>query len=285
MEKSSFFNSVLDPNGNPDRPYLAEDFARFFSAIIGNGIFPNPSNNLQVMSNSNMTITIKQGKAWINGYFYWNTDNLILPVEVADGVLNRIDRIVLRLDFINREIKVKIKKGTFASSPTAPLLQRDADAYELALADISVNKGAISINQANITDRRLDANLCGVVHGVVDQVDITTLFNQYTIGFQQKEQQFEQEFQSWFSTIQGQLSGDVAGNLSNQIINLAGVGRTTETVKGNADAIKTLTTQMGDMSTLNTVNKTNLVGAINEILLSLSNTKNDSEILYWMGGI
>jgi len=249
MEKSSFFNSVLDQSGNPDRPYLAEDFARYFSAIIGNGIFPNPSNNLQAISNNNMTITIKQGKAWINGYFYYNTDDLILPIEVADGVLNRIDRIVLRLDFINREIKAKVKKGTFASSPTAPTLQRDADAYELALADIAVNKGTISITQGSITDKRLDNSLCGIVHGVVDQVDITTLFNQYTVGFQQKEQQFEQEFQTWFATIQGQLSGDVAGNLSNQILNLAGAGRTTETVKGNADAIKTLTTQMGEMTT------------------------------------
>lgn len=249
MEKSSFFNSVLDQNGNPDRPYLAEDFARYFSAVIGNGIFPNPSNNLQAISNNNMTITIKQGKAWINGYFYYNTDDLILPIEVADGVLNRIDRIVLRLDFINREIKAKVKKGTFASSPTAPTLQRDADAYELALADIAVNKGTISITQGSITDKRLDNSLCGIVHGVVDQVDITTLFNQYTVGFQQKELQFEQEFQTWFATIQGQLSGDVAGNLSNQILNLAGAGRTTETVKGNADAIKTLTTQMGEMKT------------------------------------
>jgi hypothetical protein len=257
MEKSSFFNSVLDQNGNPDRPYLAEDFARYFSAVIGNGVFPNPSNNLQVISNNNMTITIKQGKAWINGYFYYNTDDLILPIEVADGVLNRIDRIVLRLDFINREIKAKVKKGTFASSPTAPILQRDADAYELAFADITVNKGTISITQGSITDKRLDNSLCGIVHGVVDQVDITTLFNQYTVGFQQKELQFEQEFQTWFATIQGQLAGDVAGNLSNQIINLAGAGRTTETVKGNADAIKTLTTQMGEMATDITSVKTN----------------------------
>lgn len=257
MEKSSFFNSVLDQNGNPDRPYLAEDYASYFASFIGNGVFPNPSNNLQVISNNNMTITIKQGKAWINGYFYMNTDDLILPIDVADGVLNRIDRIVLRLDFINREVKAKVKKGTFASSPTAPTLQRDADAYELALADVAVNKGIISISQGNITDKRLDNSLCGIVHGTVDQVDVTTLFNQYTVGFQQKELQFEQEFQTWFSTIQGQLSGDVAGNLSNQINNLAGAGRTTETVKGNADAIQTLTSQVGDITTVQLPKKVN----------------------------
>lgn len=208
MEKSFVFNGVS---------YKAEDFREYFSSFIGNGVFPNPSTCLQVIANNNMTVTIKQGKGWINGAIYVNTDDYILNVEVADGLLNRIDRVVLRLDTALRKIYAYIKKGQFASSPTAPSPQRDADAYEIILADIAVNKGSISISQANITDKRQDNNLCGVVHGVVEQIDLTTLLNQYTEGFKLKEQQFTLEFQTWFDTVKGSLSGDVAGNLLNKI--------------------------------------------------------------------
>ena len=199
--KSGFFMSV-----NGDRKYKADFFARYFASFIGNGVFPNPSTSLQVIANDDMTVTLKPGKAWINGYIVFNDADYILNIEAADGVLSRIDRVVARYDTTDREIRLEVKKGTFASSPVAPILQRDADAYEIALADVYVGKGAISIIQANITDTRLNTDLCGIVHGVVDQIDTTTLFNQFTSGFNE-----------WFATVQDVLDGDVAGNLFNMI--------------------------------------------------------------------
>ncbi|MFK5173340.1 hypothetical protein ACI3QN_12575, partial [Propionibacterium freudenreichii] len=89
-ERSSFFDSVDD-----DRLYQASDFAEFFNSLVTNGCFPSPSTNLQVIANNNMTVTVKAGKAWVNGYVYINDSDLILPIAVADGVLNRIDRIVV----------------------------------------------------------------------------------------------------------------------------------------------------------------------------------------------
>ena len=206
MERSSFFNAELKGE-EYDRVYLAEDFARYFASFIGDGVFPNPTTNLQVVAvDSNMTAKITVGKAWINGYFYENTDNLVLNVDVADGVLNRIDRVVLRLDFINREIKAYVKKGEFASSPVAPLLQRDADMYELGIADIRINKGVTKITQANITDLRQNSSYCGLVSGVVQQIDTTNLFAQ-----------FQSTFDIWFEHIKGQLSEDAAGKIQLEI--------------------------------------------------------------------
>ncbi|MGO0931908.1 hypothetical protein ACTPED_19825, partial [Clostridioides difficile] len=88
MEKSFVFNSV-----NGDRRYKAEDFREYFASFIGNGVFPNPSSNLQVVdnNNNNMTITVKKGKGWINGAIYINTDDLVINIDPADGILNRID--------------------------------------------------------------------------------------------------------------------------------------------------------------------------------------------------
>ena len=54
-EKSGFFNSV-----NGDRRYKADFFAEYFASFIGNGIFPNPSTGIQVISNANMSVTLKQ---------------------------------------------------------------------------------------------------------------------------------------------------------------------------------------------------------------------------------
>lgn len=199
--RSGFFNSV-----SGDRKYDAKRFAEYFASFIGNGVFPNPSDNLQVISNNNMTVTVRPGKAWINGYILVNDDDYILSIDVADGVLKRIDRIVARYDVANRGITLAVKKGIFASTPSAPALQRDEDIYELGIADILISNGAVSITQGNITDLRMNSTYCGIVTGVVDQIDATNLFAQY-----------DAEFRDWFAGLEDVLDENVAANLLNLI--------------------------------------------------------------------
>lgn len=223
MERSSFFNSI-----NGDRRYKAEDYANYFGMFISNGYFPNVGTNLQVIADgTNMKVKLKAGAAWVNGYMYQNTDDLNLNIEVADGVLNRIDRVIVQLNFSNRNIQAKVKKGVFNSVPTPPALQRDADIYELAIADIAVNKGVTSITQAVVTDLRLNKELCGVVNSIL-QADTTTIFNQYQDWFNRMRSagelqltQFmveqQQAFQTWFNIVKEQLDGDVAGKLNTRL--------------------------------------------------------------------
>ena len=212
MEKSSFFNSI-----DGDRKYKAEEWAEYFASLIGNGVFPEPSTNLMVEAYNNMTIKVKAGKAWINGYFYFNTADLTVQLENADGVLKRIDRIVIRWSLTNRSIQAAVKKGTFASSPVAPALQRDADIYEIALADVLVNNGVIEVTQANITDLRQNSSLCGIVAGTVDQIDASGLFAQYEQIFNTWMTSSDQEYATWFDSIQSILDENVAANLLNLI--------------------------------------------------------------------
>lgn len=225
-EKSSFFTSL-----NGDRKYKSSDFAEYFSTFIGNGVFPNPSNNLLVTSNGDMTINLSAGFAWINGYMYHNTDNLTLTVEYADATLKRIDRVVLKCDFVNRGIKAYIKKGTFATNPTPPTLERTVNAYELSVADILVENGVISIQQSKITDTRLDSEVCGIVTQTVETIDTADLYNKLQAYIDERGQdvsgwvdtattQWEIEFTTWFNTIKNILDGDVAGNLANRILEL-----------------------------------------------------------------
>ncbi|MBO3443418.1 hypothetical protein [Clostridium sp. CCUG 7971] len=223
MEKSFIFNSI-----NGDRKMKAEDFREYFIPFISNGIYPNPSTKLQVISNTGMSIIIKEGKAFINGALYINTDDLVLTLDHADGVLDRIDRIVLRMDTIERNIKCIVKKGQFASNPVGPSLQRDADAHELCIAEILISKGSIDIKQNMIADTRLNTEICGIVTGLIKEIDTTTLYNQLQAHIQEKGIEmnewlkdakvfFENDFNTWFDTVKGVLDGDVAGNLLNEI--------------------------------------------------------------------
>lgn len=204
---SAFFDAEL-VGGEYDRVYSAERFAEYFASFIANGVFPNPATNLQVVANapSDMTVRVKSGLGWINGYYCNNDEDYLLTISPANGTLPRIDAVVLRWSRSNRSISLEVKTGVATSSPSAPPLERSADNYELMLASIRVVAGTTSIAQASITDKRPDSTVCGWVKGVVDQIDTTDLFAQYNDAFQ-----------TWFANIQSQLSGDVAANLQGQI--------------------------------------------------------------------
>ena len=205
MEKSSFFNSV-----SHDRTYKAEDWAEYFASFIGNGVFPVPSTGLQVVAGSGMNVTVRAGKAWINGYFYQNTGDLTVQLATADGQLNRIDRIVVQWNLTNRTNTAKVKSSGFSASPSAPAVQRDADIFELVLADVFVAAGVTAITQSRITDQRLNTSLCGVVAAVVDQIDTTAFNAQLQAWFAEYESLSEEQYNSLASYMNSlKLQGNV----------------------------------------------------------------------------
>lgn len=195
------FNSI-----NGDRKYKSEEFSEYFATFIGNGIFVNPSDCLQILAvGDSMKIIVRPGKAWINGRYLVNDENFEYTLSPGDATMNRIDRIVVRCDYTERKMSVSVKKGALSASPIAPTLKRDADAYELALADVYVAKGALTIVQSAITDTRLKNALCGLMHGVVNQVDTTTIFNQYQSWFNDYSVTKAAEFLAWQTQVQSAL--------------------------------------------------------------------------------
>lgn len=199
--KSYFFNAVLS-DGVYDRIYNAEDFTSYLDLLVGNGVFPNPSTNLQVRAGSGMNVIVGAGSGWINGHKIINTADLTLAVDESDVLLNRIDAVVFYVDADNRTMGIGIKKGTLAATPTAPSMQRDSSKFELCLAQISVPKQVVSITAAMITDTRGNSDLCGIVQGLIQQVSTTTLFAQWQAAFE-----------AWFAGIQQQFS---EGNMFQQ---------------------------------------------------------------------
>ena len=206
-EYSSFFNSVVDGAGIYDREYSAEDFAEYFASFVGNGVYAGSASQLQVLAvGDNMSVSVQTGSAWINGYYYRNATSKDLTLSIADGGLDRIDLIVVRLDLVNRQITAEIHEGTPSTTGVVPDLTRNTDVYEICLAQIRVPANANSISQANIVDTRSNASLCGWVSGVIDQIDTTNLFAQYDYAFN-----------NWFNNTREILDSDVAGHLQAEI--------------------------------------------------------------------
>jgi hypothetical protein len=241
-ERSGFFPYVAgDANSEYDSAWLA----KYIASIIGNGVYDG---ELAVTAGDGMAVTLPAGRAWINGYHYRNDGPLTLPVDNADGVLHRKDTVVLRWDVNARSITAQVLKGAPASTATAPEITRSMEQYDLKLAEISIPAGTTAIKQSLITDTRLDNKVCGIVTGVVKQVDTTTFYNQIADDLARFRTTNEADFNAWVQSIKGILGEDEAGNLLNLINDLAGSGRTTETVKGNADNIAALQSGKADKS-------------------------------------
>lgn len=219
-ERSGFFDAHL-VNGEYDRVYLADSFAKYFASFIGNGIFGGKSNELMVKQkdSANMSVKVLAGQGWINGYWYENTDELSLSIDNADGVLNRIDLVVLRWSNSERVVRLAIKKGASASNPYVPSIQRDADIYELKLAEIYVKAGATNITQANITDTRLNTSVCGFVAGVVQQFDteafgiqLNTYISEYAAEYKAYIEKLKLDGSSELNALLEELEAIIADN-------------------------------------------------------------------------
>ena len=216
--KGLFFDAEYDSGTQTyDRTYESGDFSNWFNQLIGNGVFPSPSNQLQVTADSGLAIIVSSGEGWIEGHKIINDAALNLTLDSADALLNRIDRVIFYCDYTEREMGIEVLKGTAAATPTAPALTRTASRYEMCLANIYVGKGVTSISQANITDTRADSSVCGWVAGLINQVDTSSLFlqwqNAYSTYYETETAAFElwrdteqAAFDSWFNALTQELN-------------------------------------------------------------------------------
>lgn len=209
--KSYFYNAILDGE-TYDRIYNAEDVTSYLDKIVGSGVFPNPSTQLQVRAGTGMQVIVNEGQGWIHGHKLINDADLILSVDAADVLLNRIDRVVFYTDSDERSMGIEIKKGTNAVNPTAPSLVRNTSRYEMSLATITIKKGTTAITGSMITDTRANSQICGWVQGLIQQVDTTNLFIQWQTAYAEFMVQMESwkaaqqaAFESWLATLTDDL--------------------------------------------------------------------------------
>jgi hypothetical protein len=171
-----------DEFGDPiyDNAADAEILQNLRQMEIKDGVYPDGSAYLQVMSNGDMTVTVKAGYAHVRGVQVWVKEDIVLNVEDADPLVDRTDRVILRLSMVDRDITITVKTGDTS------LTRVEGQTWELGLADISVAHNNTVITQEEITDLRLDTTACGIVSGLM-QVDTQTIFNQYLAWWENQQ--------------------------------------------------------------------------------------------------
>ena len=108
-------------------------------------------------ANTGMSVKVGTGAAWVGepaGWWYVNDEEFDLTfAEQATG-LNRIDRILLRLDRSsgNLETSIQVLTGTPDISPTPVTITQTDMLYEMPIAQVYVTGGSTDIE---ITDERM----------------------------------------------------------------------------------------------------------------------------------
>lgn len=164
----------------PDREYEAKIFSNYFKKFLSNGVYFGEYNNykensMKVELDGGMNIKVLPGAGIIEGVDFENEEEAIFTLD-RPVTGSRIDRVVVQLNnsLDTRATKLYIKQGN-SSGPAE--LQRDANIYEICIAEVTTNDASnISVN--DIKDTRMNKVVCGVVSSLIT-IDGEEIINEY----------------------------------------------------------------------------------------------------------
>lgn len=156
------------------------------------GVFAASGNAaVAALETPGMAVTVTDGTGWLtdaggNGIVWWNdtlkNDGALLqlPIDIADGALDRIDRVIVEWKTTNYVDlpEIKVLKGTASSTPEAPALTNNSTVRQISLARVAVGAGITAVTASMITDERLDPAVCGLVTDGLE-IDTTTINAQF----------------------------------------------------------------------------------------------------------
>lgn len=156
------------------------------------GVFAGGSNAaVSALGTPGMAVEVSDGVGWLsnagkNGIVWWVDEEAVegsklqLAIDPADGVLDRIDRVIVEWKTTNYVDypEIKMLKGAKASNAAAPVLTNNSTIRQISLARISVPAGVTAITASMITDERLDSAVCGLVTETVE-LDTKTMQAQF----------------------------------------------------------------------------------------------------------
>lgn len=178
------------PNNRDE--YVGAEYAMRWLHGRTSGVFAANNNAAVAAVQNAMAVTVSDGIGWIadsdaNGVVWWNDAEknngakMQLTIDAADGVLNRIDRVIVEwktTDYADLP-EIKILKGTPASTQAAPALTNNTTQRQLSLAQILVAAGTTSITASMITDERQNPDVCGLVTDTLS-IDTSVINAQFT---------------------------------------------------------------------------------------------------------
>lgn len=146
--------------------YNAEDAETYLSTRIS-GIYA-ADDCFDLSITADRTVTIGPGLAWVRntrfaGKSICNREVLALAISMADSSKPRTDRIVLRYDKAENKSELVVKTGTPGSAAAAPDVVQTELVYELGLYTVLVAAGSTVVKVADVTDTRLNEQVCGLM--------------------------------------------------------------------------------------------------------------------------
>ena len=155
-EKSYFWNGASHGDAQ-EAPYSAQLYSDLLSLVHTSKIpvvFDEyaTADGFLVTPNAGMVIDIAAGKALIGGtYVSLAAGQKTIPNNTSG--MDRIDRIVVRVDVANKTATIAIKNGMPAIVPIFPTLVQGT-VYEMSLARIYVPNGLAAVTTSHIIDER-----------------------------------------------------------------------------------------------------------------------------------
>lgn len=159
-------------------------------------------------------VTISSGLAWIKnadfkGKSVLNDADVPISIPIADGVLDRVDRIVLQFSKTANATSIVLKSGTPSAAAVAPAIVQTETVYELGLYTVSVPAGSTTILASHVTDTRMDETVCGLMRDGVTGIPTAEL---------------QAQVETLIADLREQISNVAAGIISPSQIGAMGIG-------------------------------------------------------------
>ena len=118
---------------------LESQWAIMAGSYAPSGIVGGEDNELEVYADSTgMQVKLKTGKGNVHGHYYKNDSERTLAVSASHATLDRIDNVVVELDWVTNVITAKVVDGTAAATPSAPALVQTASVWQIKLGEVYV---------------------------------------------------------------------------------------------------------------------------------------------------
>lgn len=158
--------------------YTAEDVQSYLSTRTS-GVYSEDI----TFTPKGMTVTVSPFLAWFNyakfkGCSVAVTEPEILTFSPAHAVLDRIDRIVLRVDFTVNKAYFTVIEGNPSSSPVPNDISKTEAINDISPVYVRIRAGATEITPADITSTILDESVCGIMRDGVTGIPTSQLQTQ-----------------------------------------------------------------------------------------------------------
>lgn len=127
------------------------------------GVVNNYANQLAVTGDSSgMNVKVATGAAWMRGGYYENDAIITLAIAASHATLDRIDQVVVGIDWINNTITSYVLTGTPATpgAQVPPTLTQTVGVkWEISLAQVAVAHTITVVTAGCVTDEQIYTGL------------------------------------------------------------------------------------------------------------------------------